>query len=143
MNRNKLFEELRRDEGCVLSEYKDTEGYSTIGVGRLIDRRRGGGISTEEAEYLLSNDVARVERDLDAQIPWWRQLDDARQRALANMTFNLGVTGLLRFQRMLDALNVHDYEAAAAEALDSHWARQVGQRAERIAAMIRYGEDAA
>jgi len=41
MQRAQLEQQLRRDEGEVLHEYKDSLGYSTIGIGRLIDKRKG------------------------------------------------------------------------------------------------------
>jgi lysozyme len=44
-----IAEQLRRDEGEVLHAYQDKYGYWTIGVGRLIDARKGGGISVEES----------------------------------------------------------------------------------------------
>lgn len=46
---------------------------------------------------------------------------------------------LRQFRNMLACLQVEDYEGAAREALDSRWANQVGDRARRIAAMIREG----
>ena len=52
------------EEGLVLHAYEDHLGYLTIGYGRLIDKRRGGGISKAEAEYLLLNDCRRVEQEI-------------------------------------------------------------------------------
>ena len=59
---DKLLEELSRDEGTVLQAYQDSLGYWTIGTGRLIDKRRGGGITKAEADYLLANDVQKIGR---------------------------------------------------------------------------------
>ena len=129
--------DLLRDEGCVLRAYKDSEGFLTIGVGRLIDARAGGGITLEEARYLLSNDITRTIIDLDNKLPWWRDLPEPKARALANMAFNLGLPRLSRFEKMLDALANGHWDDAAREALDSKWASQVGARAERIAEIFR------
>jgi lysozyme len=134
-----LLAELRRDEGVVRHAYQDSLGFWTIGVGRLIDRRRGGGLSDAEIDLLLANDVARVEAGLDARIPWWRTLDPVRRRVLANMGFNLGVEGLLGFRNTLPAVREGRYEDAADGMLRSKWARQVGARAVRLAAMMREG----
>lgn len=128
--------ELRRDEGVRLNPYKDTVGKTTIGVGRNLD---DVGITTEEADYLLENDIGRAAAGLDRALPWWRNLREVRQRALLNMAFNLGLPRLLGFKGMLGALQAGDYAAAAAEARDSAWARQVGARAERIAQMLKEG----
>lgn len=137
MIRSKLIEELKRDEGVILHEYKDHLGYSTLGIGRLIDQRKGGGISMSEAEYLLSNDIDRIEKELDGKIPWWRMTNEDQQRALCNMAFQLGIGGLLKFRSMLQALNDGDGARAAEHALDSLWASQTPARAKRIAELLR------
>lgn len=129
--------DLVRDEGTVLHAYRDSRGYLTIGHGRLIDPRLGGGISRAEAGLLLERDIAGALAGLDGALPWWRQLPEPAARGLANMAFNLGLGRLLGFGRMLAALEAGDFPAAAAEALDSAWARQVGARARRIAALYR------
>lgn len=134
-----ISEELIRDEGEVLHAYQDTEGFLTIGVGRLIDKRRGGGITREEALYLLQNDILRKMEDLDRELPWWKKLSQVRQRVLLNMCFNLGIGGLLKFKNTLAAVESGRYEEAAKGMMASKWAKQVGARAERLAKMMREG----
>lgn len=136
MNRHQLIADLKRDEGCVLNEYKDHLGFSTIGIGRLIDKRKGGGISAEEAEYLLSNDIDRVAKELDGKIPWWRTLTEPQQRALCNMAFQMGIGGVLKFKSMLKALQDGNSSEARKHALDSLWAKQTPERAKRIAGLL-------
>lgn len=135
-----LTRDLVRDERFVPHAYRDSRGYLTIGIGRMVDARFGGGITLDEARILLAHDIARVAAALEVRLPYWPDLSDARQRALANMAFNLGTPRLMEFRRMFAALADGDYDTAAAEALDSRWARQVGARADRIAAMIRTGQ---
>jgi lysozyme len=134
-----LISELRRDEGVRLKPYRCTAGKLTIGVGRNLD---DVGITPEEADHLLRNDVARVCADLDARLPWWRGLDEVRQRVLVNMGFNLGIAGLLGFKNTLRSVETGDYLGAAQGMLSSKWAHQVGPRAERLALMMRDGEAA-
>lgn len=136
MDRDALIDDLIRDEGLRLKPYRDTVGKLTIGIGRNLD---DVGISSDEAELLAQNDIDSVMADLDRALPWWRQMDDVRQRALANMAFNLGISRLIGFKNTLAYLKAGDYEAAAVGALDSKWAKQVGVRADRIAGMIRHG----
>jgi lysozyme len=128
-----LIADLRRDEGLRLKPYRCTAGRLTIGYGRNLD---DAGITAEEAEFLLRNDVRRVSAELDRDMPWWRDLSPGRQRALANMAVNLGLPRLKEFRLMLSALRRGDYEEAARQALDSRWARQVGDRARRIAGFL-------
>ncbi|MGE5537340.1 MAG: glycoside hydrolase family protein [Gemmatimonas sp.] len=131
-----LTAELIRDEGLKLKPYRCTAGRLTIGVGRnLVDK----GITEPEAKDLLANDIVDAADGLDKAVPWWRSLSDARQRALMNMAFNMGIAGLLGFRRMLGFMAKGDFTSAAAEARASKWAAQVGSRAQRIAQMIEEG----
>lgn len=134
--KQQLFRMLKEHEGFVPHAYYDSLGYITIGYGRLIDKRKGGGISKFEAHELLDNDVRETMRSLDEHIPWWRSLDDPRQVAVVDMAFNLGVTGLMGFHNMLMALEQGQCEMAAREALNSLWAKQVGSRANEIAKIL-------
>ena len=131
--------DLISDEGMVLHAYQDSLGYWTIGIGRLIDKARDGGITEEEAHYLLDNDIRRVSKDLGQRLPAFRLYPEGVRRALLNMAFQMGVGGLLRFRRMLKALDAEDYETAAAEALQSKWASQTPARAARVAKLIGEG----
>ena len=134
-----VVKDLVRDEGEVLHAYTDSRGYLTIGVGRLIDRRGGGGISSDESRYLLGNDVDRTFADLDRSLPWWRDLSIDLQRVLVNMSFNLGIGGLLGFKSMLGNVKSGNRSSAASDLLSSLYAKQVGKRAERLAELLKGG----
>jgi lysozyme len=134
MNKEQLMTDLIVDEGIRTELYRCTAGKQTIGVGRNIQDR---GISKGEAMFLLANDIDSVCDELDARLYWWRDLPQDVQLALANMAFNMGVPKLLKFERMLEDLENKRFGSAAEEALDSRWAEQVGDRADRIAKLIR------
>jgi lysozyme len=138
-----LFEDLKRDEGLRLKAYPDPLSGGvpwTIGYGHTgIRIRRGVTCTLEDAEFWLEADVGFVEARLDAQIPWWRSLDDVRQDVLAEMAFNLGVLGLLEFEVMLTDVRLGRYDMAAAAMLFSEWARQVGDRAMRLSILMKTG----
>ena len=113
-------------------------GHVTVGYGHHAGP--GNGISERIAQRMLEEDVAIVREGLDRRLPWWRKLPRKPRMALVDMGFNMGVPNLMSFRRMLAALHERDYETAAAEALDSQWATQVGQRAQTVAQMLRRGE---
>ena len=136
MNLEAMTEELTRDEGLRLKPYRDTVGNLTVGIGRNLD---DVGISIDEAEYLLYNDIRRAMADLDRSLPFWRGLDEVRQRVLVNMAFNLGIGRLMQFKYTLFSVEHGEWERAAQGMLSSLWARQVGPRAERLAEMMRTG----
>lgn len=132
-----ILADLKRDEGLSLKPYRDSVGKLTIGYGRNLD---DVGISEDEAAVLLDHDIAQAVAELDRALPWWRELPLSSQRGLTNMCFNLGMTRLAGprgFKNMLTALEAGDGQRAADEALDSKWAGQVGERAQRIASLYR------
>jgi lysozyme len=137
MDLDALGQELAADEGERLSMYRCSEGFNTVGIGHNMDSRP---ISQRASRVIFEDDVQDTLTDLDRALPWWRSLSEGRQRALANLCFNMGITRLLGFKAMLACLHDGNYKRAALEALDSKWARQVQKsRIERILRLIREG----
>lgn len=116
--------------------YLDTVGKWTIGVGRNLT---DNGISKQEAMLMLDDDITIACEALDKSLPWWRSMSDARQSALVDMCFNMGINRLLGFAKSLEAMKSGKYADAAAEMLDSAWASQVGVRAKTLATMMEAG----
>lgn len=135
-SRDLLIAELERDEGNRGDLYYDTLGNPTIGIGHNLKARP---LSQPEIDYIFGNDLAGVEMDLDRAFPWWRTLDDVRQRVLINLCFNLGISGLQTFHNTLAAIRDGDYASAAKGLRGSLWAQQVRARAERLAHMMATG----
>ena len=134
---SKLIETLRRHEGVKNTLYKCTSDKWTIGVGRNLE---DVGLSEEEIDFLLLNDIVRTKELMDDYIPWHSDLDEIRQEALINFVFNVGIGTTMKFKNAMAALEEHDYDTAATEMLDSNWAKQVGSRAIEITQMIKTGE---
>lgn len=135
MSETRLSAMIKRHEGFRAKPYEDSVGKTTIGWGRNLS---DDGISVEEASLLLENDI--LAHTLDAQkLPVFVKLDPVRQDVLIDMVFNMGLPRVLGFRKMLAALEVADWNEAAAEMRDSRWAMQVGNRALELAQMIRTG----
>lgn len=122
------------EEGYRQFPYQDTKGILTIGIGRNLIKN---GITKEEAIYLLGNDIYLAEVLLIAHVPLYIHLSDVRKAVLIDMVFNLGINKFLDFKNMIAALNQEDYETVAKEMLESEWASQVGERANRLATMMK------
>jgi lysozyme len=135
-----IIEMLRKHEGVEKYAYKCTADKVTIGVGRNIDKSGGIGLSDDEIDYLLSNDIKRVSAELIRAFPWYSELDEVRKDAMIDMCFNMGLPRLSKFKNSLAAMKNGDYDIAALEFLDSNWAKQVGSRSITITDMIRSGE---
>lgn len=138
IDRAAMIRQLRLHEGERLKPYRCTAGKLTIGIGRNLEDR---GITAEESAYLLSNDITGFYAALLRELPWVAQLDDVRQRVLLDMAFNMGIAGLLTFKNTLATIKAGDYEKAAGMMLQSRWAEQVGQRADRLSRMMFTGKD--
>jgi len=142
---SKLIEMLRRHEGVESHAYMCSQDFLTIGVGRNIDPgsdevAQGLGLSEDEVDYLLENDIIRVAQELHSEYVWFPALDEARRDAMVDISFNLGQTRLRGFRNALAAMSEKDWEEASKQFLDSRWAAQVGSRARELAEMIRTGE---
>lgn len=148
MNVQRVIEQLKRHEGLRLTVYDDAtgkpvakgdtlQGNPTIGVGRLLTEGRG--LTTIEVEMLLENDIEVVVDDLNRNVPWWNELNDARQAVLINLCFNMGWPRLSLFEKMLAALESGDMDTAADEMIDSRWFSQVGLRGLELSEQLRTG----
>ena len=140
-----LIDIIKIGEGFSATAYRCPTGRLTIGYGRCVDPDEPGtGITEEEAEMLLENDLVRFEAmTRDVLRDTWHVLDQVRREALIEMCFNMGPGNLAKFKMMIASLAEEDFEGAAQEALSSRWAAQVGKRADRIAERIRSGVYAA
>lgn len=136
-DRQRLVDDLIRDESLRLKPYMDSVGKITIGVGRNLS---DVGISSREAMDLLGHDIDEAVTDL-ATFPWYLALDEVRQRAMTNLRFNLGPTRFRDFKRMIRAMSEGDYQKAGAAMRDSPWYNQVHARATRLVSMIITGKD--
>lgn len=134
-----LKEQLVRDEGGYQRfMYLDSKKIPTIGVGRNI---RDKGLSHTEQDFMLNNDITESSAEVSAEIPWSIvSLDQVRREVLINLTFNMGISGLVtRNPKFLASLKAGDWQAAAADLLDGPYKNQVGERAYRLAEQIRSG----
>ena len=135
-----LTKQLITEEGEILHAYDDHLNFLTIGVGRLIDMRKGGGITQEESRYLLANDIKKRVADVEKALPFYAELNDARQAVLIGMAFQMGVDGLLKFKTTLALIKAGNYADAGEQMLKSLWAKQTPFRAERMANQMATGE---
>ncbi len=134
-----LAQMLEAEEGRVAHAYTDSEGWLTIGVGRLIDRRKGGRLTDREIDYLLANDIAEKTAEVLKALPWLMQLDEARRAVLLGMAFQMGTAGLLGFKNTLELVRTGEYKAAGRGMMQSRWAEQTPKRAQRMAQQMETG----
>lgn len=137
MDKNKLLDDLKRHEGFVPHAYQDSLGYWTIGYGTLIDQKAGGGIPEDICALMLARYVDDNVDKVNSVMPWLKTHPEHVQRAVHNMCYQMGVTGVLKFAKTLGMIKEGKYHAAADNALLSKWAKQTPQRAKEVTDLLR------
>ena len=123
-------------------KYNDSLGFPTIGVGHLIKpgEQFPDKITIEAAKNLFDKDFKKHLDEASGRIPVWKKIDDVRRGALLDMTFNMGVGGVLGFKNTLTALEKGEYDNSAKGVMNSLYARQVGKRALVNANLLKSGD---
>ena len=132
----KTKDRIREHEGCSRHPYRCTEGFLTIGVGRNLDSVP---LSDDEVNLLFDNDYWRAYKGAET-LHGFERLNEVRQGVLVEMVFQLGLHGVRKFRKFIDAYMAEDWQAAHDEMLDSLWARQTPTRALRLAQIFLTGE---
>lgn len=144
MNKAKLREQLKIDEGVKYEIYNDHLGYATFGIGHLITpkdeeygKKLGTPVSETRVNEVFDNDVDKYINESKRIFSNLEELPDEAQQIIVNMCFNLGAPRLGKFKKFISAINNEDWETASLEMLDSQWARQVGDRAKRLSDRVK------
>jgi len=125
-------------EGYRSTPYLCPNGKITIGYGfNLSD-----GINEDLAGVILDYQIARARRELMSVFTTVdiQAMGPIRVEAMVEMIFNLGLPGFRSFKKMIHRIKNRQWHRAAAEAINSRWAMQVGDRATQIAHQIETGE---
>jgi lysozyme len=133
---DKLRKLLMRHEGLRLRAYKCTAGKTTVGYGRNLD---DVGVSEFEANFLLSNDIARTLQSCVDAFAWFNSIGLVRQDVIASLVFQLGLEGFETFKNVIAAMRAQDYAKAADEMENSLWFKQTPSRARELVQMMRDG----
>ena len=149
MDKQKLINLISDHEGVKLKVYDDATGqelkagdiligHPTIGIGRNV-AKDGLGISQEEAEFMLMNDIDRVKEEIK-NFPI-EHLNEVRTAIIIDMAFNMGITRFnpAIWKKTFQAIVNEDWQKATEEMLDSKWAVQVGDRAKRLSKRMEKG----
>jgi lysozyme len=144
VNTDALLALVKEDEGWLPYAYDDRtgepiqcKGWATIGYGFLIDSRKGAGLPRPVAEFWLRYAVNERVEELERRWPAFKDQPEDVQLAVANMAYQMGVSGVLKFNDMLNALERGERSQAATHALQSIWATQTPKRARKMAGLIR------
>ena len=144
-----------KHEGSKTFKYLDSKKIPTIGVGFNLTRgdataqlKKVGAnpekvksgkspLTQDQITALLFTDLKQAKANAQDLVPNMEALPTQVQGVLTEMVFNLGKTGLSEFKNFLAHIKQRDFDAASEEMLRSAWAKQVGDRAKTLAAVIK------
>ena len=131
-----IINHIKQYEGFVPTVYRCPAGKWTLGYGFNVEDVP---ISIHVADIWLQDLILDCIGDLVNLFPRFGEFSTKRKIALIDMVYNLGITRFKGFKRMISAVLCEDWNEAAKEALNSKWARDVGQRAITDAGFLRIG----
>jgi GH24 family phage-related lysozyme (muramidase) len=135
--------------------YWDVLGRPTVGIGFALDRPDGEQrlkalgldlaqikagkqrLSEDQTRTLFEDDVRQVLNEAGHLVANFSQLPEEKQRAVADMVFQLGAERFRRFTKFIQALEAQDFQRAAEEMKASRWYEQAGQRGRNLVEMMR------
>ncbi len=138
MSRARIRDLIAKDEGRKKKLYKDSRGYWTIGVGRLLEPTKGGRLSEDEIDYLFKNDLKSA-WDQAEKFKWFADLAPVRKAVIVSMCYQLGGAGVRKFKHMISDIRRGEYGHAAIEMKASIWHTQTPARCKRLAKMMATG----
>ena len=140
-----LFEVLRYEEGYRSKAYYCSERYPTIGIGTKIGPKDAPlshytfTVTEKIADAMLEEEVRHIREKL-LQHRWYVDLNEDRQTIIKSMAYQLGYAGLMKFKKMIAALESKNFDEASRQALDSRWHKQTPSRAARHARVLQSGD---
>jgi lysozyme len=121
----------KREDRTFINEFNTkVDGWNlTAGYGTLLE------FGEKKAEQILVlemiNKVEKLKKSFGFEE--WDRLKKSPKLGLLEMSYQLGVAGVMKFKKTIGHLKDGDYENAYRESLDSTWAKQTSLRAERVA----------
>ena len=129
-----LVESIKEGEGYRAKVYKCTEDYDTIGYGFAIKDLE---LDEEVCDLILDKKLDKLIDATNKKFPFLRELPQDKCEVVFEMVYQLGLTGVSKFKKMLKALERKDYDKASAEMLDSLWAKQTPNRAIKLSNQMK------
>ena len=140
-----IYKLLGFEEGMETKVYRCSEGYPTIGKGTKIGPKGAPleyytfTVSEKVADAMMEEKISRITRILLRE-NFYCRLNEDRQIIIQSMAYQMGVSGVAKFENMIKALSLKGWQRAHDEALDSLWAKiQTPERAKRHAKVLLTG----
>ncbi len=127
---------IELEEGWEEKMYKCPAGYLSVGFGFNLEAIK---MPKPVAELWISIIITDINKKL-VEVDGYSDLNEARKIVLIDMCYQMGFNGLMKFKNMWAAIRAQDFTRAKFEMLDSNWARQTPNRADRNSKAMESGE---
>ena len=125
-----LIERIGVNEGFRSKPYQCSEDVWTIGHGLTW-------LTEDESLSILSGRISKLHLKLSKDLDWYDALPPEVCGILIEMVFQCGFSGVMKFRKMIANMKDKNWKGAADEMLDSLWAKQTPERANRLADIVR------
>ena len=125
-----LIERIGVNEGFRSKPYQCSEGVWTIGHGITW-------LTEEESLHILTGRISQLHLKLLDDLDWYKDMPPEIQGILIEMVYQIGYSGVMKFKKAISNMQDKNWKGAANEMLDSLWARQTSNRANRLADIVR------
>ena len=130
----KLIQAVKLSEGFRDRVYKDTLDIDTIGYGFAI---KDLVLDEDICDMILERKLKSLINRVHKKFPFVEDLPEEAQEVVYEMCYQLGLRGFSKFKKTIQFLRLENYKVCADEMLDSRWARQTPNRAQRLSNIIR------
>ena len=130
----KLINAVKLSEGFRDKVYKDTLDIDTIGYGFAI---KDLVLNEDICDIILERKLKSLIERVHKKFPFVEDLPEEAQEVVYEMCYQLGLRGFSKFKKSIQFLRLGNYKVCADELLDSRWARQTPNRAQRLSNIIR------
>lgn len=139
---------LNFEEGYREKPYRDTQGYPTVAGGIKIGPK---GADMSNYTFTVPRRVGDLWKEVFVEntitemqlrptiISALKKCNDARRDVLISMAYQMGVPGLAGFKNTLAMIADGNFDGASRGMLNSLWAKQTPERAQRHAEVMRSG----
>ncbi|MFP6081065.1 glycoside hydrolase family protein [Helicobacter pylori] len=120
------------------SVYTDKTGHPTIGYGYNLSVYSYEGKRITKA-YGLLTDILKENYKAILSYGWYKNLDAMRRMVILDLSYNLGLNGLLKFNQFIKAIEDKNYALAVERLQKSPYFNQVKKRASRNMEILKLG----
>ena len=132
MDINQTKEAVKKEEGFRLETYRGTEGHLTGGYGHKMLKDEVAPTTHQGWLEIFERDFARAVTGAEDLLMLCPNIKQTARNIVVEMVYQMGAYGVSKFKGMLKALQDEDYKTASVEMLDSLWAKQTPNRANRM-----------